>query len=66
MTRNRYFVRPRASGWVEDEHFSPDPVSAAMLTVSDHEAADAGLMDINGDTIMRAPNPMGFGKDEEW
>jgi hypothetical protein len=29
-------------------------------SVSEHEAADTGLLDANGDSIMRAPNPMGF------
>ena len=30
------------------------------LKVSDHKAADTGLVDHRGDPIMRAPNPMGF------
>lgn len=30
------------------------------LTVSDHEATDTGLLDEAGNTIWRAPNPMGF------
>ena len=30
------------------------------LSVPDHEAADTGLVDKDGDPIMRAPNPMGF------
>jgi hypothetical protein len=64
----RYFTRPRATRalWVEDEHFSPDPGVLNMPTVSDHEATDTGLLDANGDCIMRAPNPIGFGKDEDW
>lgn len=65
---SRYFTRPRAlrAFWVEDEHFSPDPTPSPQLTVSDHEATDTGLIDLNGDCIMRAPNPIGFGKDDEW
>lgn len=57
---SRYFVRPRASGWVEDEWFSPDPGRISEPLVPDHVATDTGLLDKNGDPIMRAPNPMGF------
>lgn len=58
-------------------HRSQSPVGADEIdietasigflpTVSDHNATDTGLLDANGYTIMRAPNPIGFGKDEEW
>lgn len=36
------------------------------LEVSDHEAVYTGLLDSDGNAIMRVPNPMGFGKDDEW
>lgn len=62
----RYFSRPRAAHWVEDEHFSPDPGPFNLPTVDDHEAVDTGLLDARGDAIWRGPNPMGFGKNEEW
>lgn len=61
---SRYFTR--ASGWVEDESFSPDPSPTPSLTVDDHEATDTGLLAASGDRIWRAPNPMGFGRDAEW
>lgn len=61
----RYFVRPRAL-WVEDEDAWEVGSSSHIPTVSDHEATDTGLLDRNGDPIMRAPNPIGFGKDEDW
>lgn len=35
-------------------------------TVCDHEAVDTGLIDQDGNMILRAPNPMGFGRDDEW
>lgn len=60
----KYFTR--ASGWVEDEIFSPESGPMPNISASGHEATDTGLLDIHGDTIMRAPNPMGFGKNEEW
>lgn len=58
---SRYFTRrsPKAHLWVEDEYCAPER-SAPSLSVSEHEAADTGLLDANGDSIMRAPNPMGF------
>lgn len=63
---SRYFTRPRAAVWVEDEHYSPDPGPLPQLFVAEHEATDTGLLDARGDCIMRAANPMGFGKDSEW
>lgn len=61
---SRYFVRPRC--WVADDDVWPADVAGHIPCVSDHDAIDTGLLDANGDTIMRAPNPMGFGKDDEW
>jgi hypothetical protein len=58
----RYFTRPRA--WVGDDVWD-DPQSHLPM-VSDHQAVDTGLLDLNGDAIMRAPKPIGFGKDDEW
>jgi len=34
--------------------------------VPEHVAVDTGLIDLDGNAIMRAPNPIGFGKDDEW
>ena len=62
---SRYFVRPRAL-YVADEPDWDSPAQSHLPTVSDHEATDTGLLDANGDPIMRAPNPIGFGKDEDW
>ncbi|WP_343518101.1 hypothetical protein [Sphingomonas sp.] len=56
---SRYFtkgknLRPRAD-WLDEEYPLIPP-----LTVDDHEATDTGILDGDGDTIWRAPNPMGF------
>lgn len=61
----RYFSRP-TSLWVEDEAAWDAPICANMPTISDHEAINTGLLDANGQTIWRAPNPVGFGRDDEW
>lgn len=62
---SRYFSSPKAikpsADWIDDD----SPLIPA-LSVADHEAADTGLVDIHGNAIMRAPNPIGFGRDSEW
>lgn len=62
---SRYFsraqaIRPKAD-WSDDDY----PLIPA-INVPEHEAADTGLLDAKGNTIWRAPNPMGFGRDGEW
>ena len=61
----QYFTKP-ARAWIEDEDAWDAPTLHHTPTVSDHVAIDTGLVDLNGDPIMRAPYPMGFGKDDEW
>lgn len=60
----RYFSKPRA--WVADDLYDEDAPMIPALTVSDHEATDTGLLDADGNTIWRAANPIGFGRDGEW
>lgn len=62
----RYFIARRAKAWIADEDTWEVPLATVIPTVSDHKATDTGLLDVNGDPIMRAPNPIGFGRDEEW
>lgn len=54
---SRYFTRPRAApdGDWNDPMLPP-------LQVSAHRPIDTGLVDHRGDRIMRAPNPIGFGR----
>jgi hypothetical protein len=61
---SRYFTKPRT--WIEDDLWDDEGPLIPSLTVSDHEPSDTGLLDANGDTIWRAPNPIGFGRDGEW
>lgn len=61
----RYFSKPK-SFYVADEDSWESPSMCPDITVCDHEPTDTGLLDENGETIWRAPNPVGFGKDEEW
>ena len=59
-----YAVRAPAAIWVGDDVFV-DSMRPA-LNVPDHEATDTGLLDANGNQIMRAPRAMGFGRRSEW
>lgn len=56
----RYFTRPHVALWVEDEYCAPSPGHINAPLVPEHIATDTGLVDVNGDSIMRAPNPVGF------
>lgn len=60
----RYLSKPR--NWIEDEVAFDDSPMIPALSVDDHEAVDTGLLWADGSSIMRAPNPMGFGRDDEW
>ncbi len=66
---SRYFSRPKVNGnsrkpradWLDEDYpLIPE------ITVCEHDAIDTGLVDELGDPIMRAPNPIGFGRDGEW
>jgi len=64
----RYFTRaakPRAL-WIEDDHDMPDMRHDPLPEVSEHVAVDTGLLDARGETIMRAPDAIGFGRREGW
>ena len=63
---SRYFVRPKSYKplQVEDDWYH-DPMIPS-ITTCDHEPVDTGLLDSNGDPIMRAPRPVGFGRDGDW
>lgn len=53
-----YFTKPKA--WIADPLTEDDYPMSHIPTVSDHEATDTGLVDEHGNTIWRAPEPMGF------
>lgn len=58
----RYFARPRA----DDEYWEDAAPLITSVEVCGHVAVDTGLLDADGNSIFRAPNPVGFGKDDEW
>lgn len=59
---SRYVRASKRRAWDldEDEPFRPS------LTVDDHETVETGLLWADGEPILRTPNPIGFGRDEEW
>lgn len=62
----RYFTVRKSRAWVEDEDAWGEGSPVGVPMAWEHEATDTGLLDAEGDCIMRAPNPVGFGKDDEW
>lgn len=60
---SRYAIMPHgkvAASFDDDWPLLPD------LHVPDHRPIDTGIVDRNGDAIMRMPNPIGFGRESEW
>lgn len=60
----RYTSRAPRSFHCEDD-WHTDPMLPGV-TVDDHEAVFTGLLDAKGEEIWRQPNPMGFGRDNDW
>lgn len=60
----RYFTRQR--GYVADDLYDSYYPLLADIHVPDHVPVNTGLLDANGDAIMRAPRPIGFGRMEDW
>lgn len=71
----RYFVRAR----VEDADGYPihrgrpyltnqprDDEDVHVLDVPEHEPTPTGILTADGKMILRAPRPIGFGRDGEW
>lgn len=58
----RYFTRPNQprSDWDDCYPLIPD------IHVPEHKPINTGILDKWGDPIMRGPNPIGFGRDEDW
>ena len=63
---SRYFVAPRASLRVDNGGMQDDEPQCIPGSMPEHVASNTGLLDWNGDPIMRAPRPIGFGRMEEW
>jgi hypothetical protein len=46
--------------WADDSPLLPS------LSVAEHEPTDTGLVWADGSAIYRTPNPIGFGRQDEW
>jgi hypothetical protein len=66
----RYFTQPNRPKSSDSSRGGYDPDDwnplVPSLEVDDHIAVETGIIDERGDPIMRAPNPVGFGRDGEW
>lgn len=61
----RYFTHPAPPVRADDDDWYGRPLIIEPY-VPDHRPVDTGLVDLNGTPIMRAPNPIGFGRDADW
>lgn len=65
----RYFRKPAHTSprLCDDdgEEWYEEPL-ISNVEVDDSEAIFTGLLDSDGSPIYRAPNPIGFGRDDEW
>ena len=61
----RYFARPKAIAAEDDCVFEENSLTPDV-SVDEHVAIFTGLLDAKGEEIWRAPNPVGFGRDDEW
>lgn len=59
----RYLTRP-ARSWIEDETFA-EPARHDIF-VTEAAPVATGIIDASGSEFFRMPNPIGFGRDEEW
>lgn len=59
------YVRPKA-GWIEDDLNEGAYPLVPDLLVPEHRPVNTGLFYPSGEPILRLPNPVGFGRDEEW
>ncbi len=62
----RYITRAAKPLYIETPLWGNDESLKPALAVTDHRPTFTGLLDASGDEIWKAPNPMGFGRDEEW
>ena len=63
---SRYFIRPRSLERVQDEFWDDEAPLLPNVSVADHEATDTGILDAHGDPIWGSPNPIGYGRNDEW
>lgn len=62
---SRYFTQLPAPLRADDDDWYGRPLIVDPY-VAEHHPVDTGLVDIRGCAIMRACNPIGFGRDGEW
>lgn len=61
----KYVSAPRAAPEAEEGEWWFAPL-LPNLHLPDSAPIKTGLLDSKGNEIWRTPNPIGFGRDEEW
>lgn len=59
----RYAIN-RPASFIEDDVWAEPARNEIFVPVAD--PIETGLLDADGNAIFRLPNPIGFGRDEEW
>ena len=52
--------------YIADDLDNGDYPMLAEITLPESKPVDTGLLWANGKPVMRYPNPIGFGRNEEW
>ena len=64
---SRYFVQRRKSAVrASDDDWAPVGNAWNVPFAAGHQAVDTGLIDKDGNAILRLPNPIGFSREGEW
>lgn len=58
-------MRYVANGWTDDDWDHDEPL-LPDVSVDESGPVRTGLLTARGEPIMRLPNPVGFGRDDEW
>ncbi len=57
-------MRAAKSYWIDEAGDAMQVIEG--VSVPEHHPIDTGLLDATGEPIMRLPNPIGFGRNDEW
>lgn len=63
---SRYIRAASGRLYAEDHTFDEERPMLPDIVVSEHVAVDTGLLWSDGAPVLRAPNPIGFGRSEDW
>lgn len=56
----------RIKGWESDDLWEDPPFLPDIQVDDARDIVFTGILDPQGNPIVRLPNPIGFGRDDEW